>query len=75
MSDDRRWTYADVAAHLGIEQATARSYKHRGYLPPPDGVLGSTPWWRPETITSWTRPGRGARTDIVPLVDRPDARG
>lgn len=55
-------TTEEVAALLGVTTATVRSYAARGILPPPDGRLGRTPWWKRGTITAWqkTRPGQGA---------------
>lgn len=69
------WSYAEVAEHLGVSDGTVRAYKHRGYLPRPDGVLGKSPWWRPATIIQWQqqRPGQGARHgDKTPPVPAPD---
>ena len=51
MSD--KWVISDVAQHLGVGQSTVRAYATRGQMPPPDGRLGRTPWWRPETIKEW----------------------
>lgn len=58
---DRQWTYAEVAAHLGVAVSTLYGYRRDGRLPEPDGHLGRTPWWQPETIEQWQaqRPGRG----------------
>lgn len=58
------WLREDVAEFLGVRPDTVSSYVHRGHLPPPDGRLGRTPWWHPETVRAWERPGRGARTDL-----------
>lgn len=58
--DTNKWSYADVAAHLGVTLRTIYSYKKRD-LPAPDGHLGNVPWWSPDTIRRWAkqRPGRG----------------
>jgi len=55
-----------VAARLGVTRATIQKYRTREYLerygfPEPDGMIGRTPWWRPETIDAWAanRPGQG----------------
>jgi predicted DNA-binding transcriptional regulator AlpA len=58
-------TIPDVAAVAGVKPKTIGAYMARGQMPPPDGRLGRTPWWRPDTIKHWlaNRPGRGARTD------------
>ena len=62
MSD--QWTMAEVAAHLGIAAQSVRRYRVRdASFPAPDGKLGRTPWWRPDTIKAWqaARPGRIGR--------------
>lgn len=59
MSADQ-WTYVDVAEHIQVAPSTVRRMKGRD-LPEPDGHLGATPWWTPDTIRAWasSRPGRG----------------
>ena len=60
------WTIAEIAEYWGVKVATVRSYRSRkrGELPEPDHIYGRTPLWRPATITSFERPGQGARTDL-----------
>jgi predicted DNA-binding transcriptional regulator AlpA len=52
-----------VAALLGIKRASVHRYTQRGDIPPPDGYLGSTPYWYRTTIDAWrkARPGQGWR--------------
>lgn len=54
-------TTADIAALVGVEAPTIRSYVARGVMPQPDGHLGRTPYWHRRTIHDWlaTRPGQG----------------
>ncbi len=54
-------TNADAAALVGITAASWRRYVSSGRAPRPDGHLGRTPWWRPDTIEQWKaqRPGQG----------------
>lgn len=68
-----QWSVTDVARHLGVARNTVTGYRARGQMPAEDGVIGSTPWWHPETITRWqaNRPGRGRRT---PKQEGPMAR-
>ena len=56
-----QWSYAEVAAHLGVTPATVRKYASTGRLPVPDGRVAASPWWSPDTIRAWQaqRPGRG----------------
>lgn len=57
---------AEVAAYLGIEAGTWRSYVARNQAPAPDGHHSErSPWWYVATIDTWRRdrPGQGARTD------------
>lgn len=64
-----------IARVLGIDEATVRHYKRKGYLPAPvvfvDGVgVG----WAESDIRAWNakRPGSGSRTDLpVDRVRRP----
>lgn len=51
-----QWTTRDVAAYLGVKESTVRAYhspSSRSKMPKPDGQLGRTPWWKPETIRAW----------------------
>lgn len=54
-------TLGDVARRLGLSLSTVHNYRYQGRLPAPDGTLGNSPWWLPETIDAWqaSRPGRG----------------
>lgn len=56
-----QWTYTEVAQHIGVKVGTARRMRGKGSIPVPDGRLGATPWWSPDTIRAWAaaRPGRG----------------
>ncbi|WP_411091390.1 helix-turn-helix transcriptional regulator [Streptomyces sp. 049-1] len=60
------WTISDVAEYWGVTPQTIRTYRARGRgeLPPADRAFGRSPAWRPQTITGFTRPGQGARTDL-----------
>ncbi len=53
-----------AAAHLGMPLGTWTSIRTRGGGPKPDGYLGASPWWWPETLDAWkpTGPGKGNRT-------------
>jgi len=53
------WSVAEVAAYLGVLPGTVPAYASRGQMPQPDGYVGRSPWWRPETIRTW-RPQLGA---------------
>ncbi len=56
-----KWTTADIAAYLDVKPATIHAYRSRGQMPPPDGMLGRTPWWYAATIHTW-RPREPAHT-------------
>lgn len=62
---------ADFAARAGLAVATIRSYIRKGLMPDADVIIttpsGPLRGWAPETIDEWqrSRPGRGARTDLV----------
>lgn len=58
------WTTDEVAIHLNIRPALVRSYTARAQIPAPDGYLGRTPWWWPETIRGYERLGQGNRGDL-----------
>lgn len=52
-SPDDQLTTADVAELAGLEPGTIKRYRYRGSIPPPDGWLGRTPWWRRDTVDRW----------------------
>lgn len=54
-----QWSIADVATHIGVRPVTVRAYVARGQMPEPDGTVGGSPWWHPETITTWHAARRG----------------
>jgi hypothetical protein len=49
------WSYAQIAAHIGVRPETVKSYRRQGVLPEPDvvTVLGQ-PRWYADTIRSWS---------------------
>ena len=63
-------TVGDLADAAGVSKPTIDSYRHRGYLPPPQVVRGRTPLWSRPVVTHWLaqRPGAGWRTDLYDLV-------
>lgn len=63
----RQLSTQDVAARLGVKPATVSGYRHRGYMPKPDGKLGKTVWWWEATIDAWqaARPGRGWKKGLT----------
>ncbi|MFD7918320.1 MerR family DNA-binding transcriptional regulator [Streptomyces sp. NPDC059740] len=65
MTDRTPWSYKEIAAHIGVQPDTVRSYRKHGLLPPPDLRKGGRPYWYADTIRHWVtqRPGhRGRRT-------------
>lgn len=56
--NEEHWTVADVAAAFGVKQSTVRAYLARQQIPEPDGKIGRTVWWRPETIREWRKNAR-----------------
>lgn len=70
--DERKLYRADLAELAGVKVDTLNGYK----LPPRDGTdidAGKArPWWWESTAREWmaNRPGRGARTDLRPEVNR-----
>lgn len=55
-----QWGYTEVATHIGVTKATVRKYASLGIVPAPDGRIGVTSWWHPDTIREWhaTRPSQ-----------------
>ena len=49
------WSYAQIAAHIGVQPDTVKSYRRQGVLPEPDvvTVLGQ-PRWYEDTIRAWS---------------------
>ncbi|MEV5241956.1 MerR family DNA-binding transcriptional regulator [Streptomyces cinnamoneus] len=64
MTDRRLWSYKEIAAHIGVQTDTVRSYRKHGLLPSPDLTEGGRPYWFADTIRTWVtqRPGRNGRT-------------
>jgi predicted DNA-binding transcriptional regulator AlpA len=56
-------TARDVAELAGVQVSTIAAHRKRGTIPPPDGRLGDTYWWRHSTIEAWlsTRRRQGQR--------------
>ena len=48
-----QWSVAEVAAYLGVKPGTVTAYLAREQMPQPDGYVGRSPWWHPETIRAW----------------------
>lgn len=62
-------TTEDVANMVGVKVNTIRQYRLRGVFPAPDGHVGRTPWWKPETVTAWQatrRPGGRPKKALAP---------
>lgn len=55
------WSYREIAAYLGVQRDTVRSYRKHGMLPPPDETARGRPYWRPETVRVWVRSRPGYR--------------
>ncbi|MBT1182098.1 hypothetical protein JS531_09100 [Bifidobacterium sp. CP2] len=57
MTTNRYLSVTEVAARIGVKNASAAGYN----LPEPDAIIGRTRGWLPETIDEWNRnrPGRG----------------
>ena len=83
--DAEWWTMADIAEHWGVEPGTIQDYRNQtrhprrdgqaAKLPPEDSKFGRTPVWRPETIISFKRPGRGHGGGRKPRAPEPGQPG
>ncbi|ARZ70032.1 MarR family transcriptional regulator [Streptomyces albireticuli] len=65
MTDRRLWSYKEIAAHIGVQTDTVRTYRKHGMLPAPDLTEGGKPYWFADTIRAWVaeRPGNRSRRD------------
>lgn len=54
-STDDQLTQGDIAKLAGItlESLYRQRTRSAAFMPEPDGVLGTTPWWRRATIDDW----------------------
>jgi hypothetical protein len=49
------WSYAQIAAHIGVQPDTVKSYRRQGVLPEPDVVTAiGQPRWYADTIRAWS---------------------
>ncbi|MEV8324494.1 hypothetical protein [Kitasatospora sp. NPDC056731] len=62
MADE--WTSRQCADYWGVKLKTWHGYVAREQAPQPSRRIGRTPIWDAGTVTSYPRPGRGARTDL-----------
>ncbi|WP_407565046.1 helix-turn-helix transcriptional regulator [Streptomyces sp. 184] len=62
---DSLWSYKEIAAHIGVQTETVRSYRKHGMLPKPDLVEHGKPYWHPDTVHAWVarRPSSRGRRD------------
>jgi hypothetical protein len=63
------------AARAGVAYNTLRGWRSSGRprgnpIPPPDGVIGRSPWWYGVTVAAWCerRTGKGYRSDRSTLT-------
>ena len=63
-----QWSVGEVAEYLGVQPSTVRAYVARGEMPAPDGHVGRSPWWTPETITQWHESRRGHGSIGRPVI-------
>ncbi|MFC5143670.1 helix-turn-helix transcriptional regulator [Streptomyces aureoversilis] len=65
MTDRRLWSYKEIAAHIGVQTDTVRTYRKHGLLPKPDLTEGGKPYWFADTVRAWvaSRPGNRSRRD------------
>lgn len=78
MADLGLMTMTDIAERVGVKLDSVHRYHTHavrrrrdgeprpGDLPAPDGQVGRTPVWLPETVEAWAanRPGQGANAGI-----------
>lgn len=64
-------TMADFADAVGCALNTMQSYRSRGYLPEPYAYVQDVPVWSDAQMRAFlrTRPGRGARRDVIAAED------
>ena len=51
--DNEQLSVEDVADRLAVQPSTIRAYLARQQMPQPDGRIGNTPWWWPQTIEQY----------------------
>ena len=59
---------AGIAVLLEVHEATPKTWRQRGALPPPDGRLGRSDYWWQSTIEAWHDArvvGRAARQETT----------
>jgi len=73
MTQPEQWSVAEVAAYLGVYRSTVTAYRSRGQMPQPDGYVGRSPWWRPETIRAWR--AKGGLLHMIRVTDPKQVTG
>lgn len=70
--EEGKMTLDDIAEHFDVKPVTVKMWRSRGIFPDPDLVLGRSPLWDRETVTSWKRPGRKGGHTTRPREFDPD---
>lgn len=52
-----------VADRCGLQPKTLDTYRRRGVMPKPDGMVGRSPWWDADKIDTWDADRRKHSTD------------
>lgn len=61
---------AEIAAMLGVNINTVRSWRKREMMPPEEWLISHTPVWRESTIRAWVRDVETTRTTGTPRLLR-----
>jgi hypothetical protein len=65
---DEQLDIGTLAHLLGEKPAQLYLWRHRGHLPPADGIVGQSPWWYHQTIARWLKDSEWARARGLALM-------
>lgn len=71
MATAKLYTYAEIAAALGVSSVSIRMKMNRGLLPEPDYRVGQSPAWKARRIEPWIEARKAEMAAAAIAADSP----